>query len=712
MQRDFGWKWIHWKVKKYIIEAVCALVLVCVMGISLLGQSSSRKQDELVYDENLVQEKNIEQTADSTNLYLNTSVVEEMNNTEENRLETSEKHVGDTEKQSEVNHEEQSETNREQVIKEVADSDLQSDAKDTSSDVKRNNVVKTPVKESVSQVNRIAKNAEPLSLVEHVFENYGTAPEMGESVCRYQFPVEIGYPVNSNYEGLGQSEDYIVNKVYDVETDSSDKEMVSEDNTEEEIAETESTEQGEKIECETYETETDSVSGVNSENEENADITEEQVSDSGEEVEIAKKEINAGYYIIKGRMREGSEVFVSDIEIIPAKVDGFDKVRIGTEGDFVSSLLITEDAVDKSIELCFTDGEQITEPVIFTYSKDTIAPDLQVKEGIKTVESEDRVIYCTNDNNIYLDIRDGSESAGNTIEQIRFLYSDKLKYVVDYFEEPKITLEEDFYGRIVMNCKDKAGNVSDIQSQYILVEQNAPEITMTVDERCTAPYTLWVTVTEVGDIVSGIQSIQCVVNGENYEVKEATVSETVKLDNELDVSSKIVFPIEIQEVGSYTVDIQVVDYAGNETMVGETLEVTEPEMVSVYMPKNFTIHIDPQQLAGREQIFSDDITLDNVSEFDVCVKIDEIILNVKDEVSDTGVKKDCDVYLVAPDTGERIELSKGKNENVYTYCLPQGNKADIDNLYFIGNTTEGSDRMWKGSDISIQVKLSFEKWEE
>ncbi|MBO5470234.1 MAG: hypothetical protein J6A03_10935 [Lachnospiraceae bacterium] len=144
-------------------------------------------------------------------------------------------------------------------------------------------------------------------------------------------------------------------------------------------------------------------------------------------------------------------------------------------------------------------------------------------------------------------------------------------------------------------------------------------------------------------------------------------------------------------------------------LLERTIQVTKPELVSVYMPETFTVHIDPQQLAGKEQIYSDDITLHNNSEFGVKVTIKSIELTVKDEVSDTGVKKDADIYVIAPDTGEKIQLKKGLNKKVYSYILPEGAEGDIANLKFVGTTSDGSDAMWRDSDISIQVQLEFEK---
>ena len=164
------------------------------------------------------------------------------------------------------------------------------------------------------------------------------------------------------------------------------------------------------------------------------------------------------------------------------------------------------------------------------------------------------------------------------------------------------------------------------------------------------------------------------------------------------------------EEGEFTVQVKVTDYAGNTAVEERNITVTKPEFVSVFMPETFTIHIDPQRLLERESIFSDNIELINVSEFDVKVTVDSIELYVNNEVSPEGIEKDCEIYFVTPDTGEKIKLEKGKNKDVYSYCLPENAVGDITNLYFVGSTTEGSEEMWQDSDLSIVVNLSFRKW--
>ena len=842
-------------VKKNIVLAICSLVLIGTMGISLWKQAP---EEQVVQKEetsmNFVR-KNMEETATATNLYMNYAEVEQGD----------EGSVGGSNKNSE-----ETDVSEEDIAVSKGPDDSKSALVSSNKDKKGGSVGKKPSKSSsvtyqeisestaksgpkksgkstnrvVSDVsrtgvqgNRVVENPQPSNYIEKVFENHGIAPVIGEVLRKYQYPVEIGYSYDKNYDGNNDAGDFILNKIYDTkeyeeesveeesekdseteedgevteefqaneensdaeedfedalnnevsgdavveqETNSEDvqdstvsgdailneqkkleeyrkdiwkqimptapvdveiekkvmkttpvdksekeEDSVTEKKTED-ISEQEDvdekTESVEQASGDAKETTEESSEGTSQEDGsvEVTETTEDEAMDatteamvSGDATPIVETESVAGYYIIKGKMREGSKVYVSDITILPAGVDGFDKVRLGQDGEFKDSIVLTTDVMNRTIELYFTDGETVTEPATFTYSKDTVTPELQwMEEEYTLLESAHRKIYCTKENELPIKIVDGEENEDATLESVQYLYGTKLQSIAEGLDSPKLSMNEDFYGRLLVSCRDKAGNTSDIQSQFVLVDHNMPAIQIAQDERCSAPYSLWVNVEETGHIVSGIQTIQCVVDGKFYEISESMVRETYTLDEGLEVSSKLTFPVELTEVGIHAVSIRVRDYAGNEAVVEQVIEVTEPELVSIYMPRNFTIHIDPQQLAGKEQIYSDNVELKNVSKFDVRVNIDNIVLNVNDEMSADGVLKDCDIYLIAPDTGEKIKLSKGENENIYSYCLPVEAVGDLANLRFVGTTTAGSERMWKGSDISLSLQVSFIKWEE
>lgn len=426
-------------------------------------------------------------------------------------------------------------------------------------------------------------------------------------------------------------------------------------------------------------------------------------------LEDNRVQADSSFFILSGKMRVDSQVFVSNIKIKPTGKNGFNKVRIGKEGDFQSSVTLKEDADEKEVTLYFSDGERETAGVTFAYSKDTSNPSMSLdRECYNVLQSGSTNIYCTKDAGLDLVLEDGSNGTG--VDKVCYVYGDRVADFTNIADGSKASLSQDFYGRVVMNCADKAGNVSSVLSEYILLDRAAPTVTFSQDEVCTAPYTLWIDATDNGSIVSGLADVTCTVNGEPVEITNLEQKGVVTLDDNLEVPQGAGFSMTFEEEGEYTIQVRAVDYAGNITVEERNITVAKPEFVSVFMPETFTIHIDPQRLLKNEQIFSDDIELTNVSEFDVEVTVDSIELYVNNEASPEGIDKDCEIYFVTPDTGEKIKLEKGENKDVYSYCLPENAEGDIANLHFVGSTTEGSDQMWQSSDISIVVNLSFRKF--
>ncbi len=325
--------------------------------------------------------------------------------------------------------------------------------------------------------------------------------------------------------------------------------------------------------------------------------------------------------------------------------------------------------------------------------------------GEQKLSAKARDIYCTN--HTKLEIEPDPELG---VTQYHCLYGVGYTVLFAQLDTPNFLLPNDFYGSVLVGGTDEEGRMTALGEKCYLIEDHEPEIRYSAGRVCTAPYMLWVDVLEPGQMVSGIQSLTCKVNGDTYELADMDVVEYTSLGDSLEVPSKCHFPVVLQQEGTYDVEITAVDYAGNRTVKSQKVVVSKPELVSVYMQNQFTIHIDPQQLQKREQIYTDDIRLVNTSEFDVNVKIDQVTLSVKDEKTADGVK-DCTVYLVAPDTGEKIKLSKGNNKNPYAFTLSSKETKKEGALRFVGDVTEHSDKMWKDSDISIDIQMSFEKAE-
>ncbi len=584
-----------------------------------------------------------------------------------------------------------------------------------------NHVVANEKDSSAKRPNQVKEQAEEqtemLSPVQALLENNGEnrQGEAVEAELRYQYPARLGDDGKQNYDGVQSAADYIKRVVYHIgeeETKEGEEEQKKPDG---EFADEKSPE-GKPVDdadekSAGQESPAPEASSEPVKDETDIPSTEESKEDPAADVVTA----DTGYFTVSGNRRsDASEnVFASDITIKPTGVNGFDKVRLGEEGEFVSELVLTKEVVGESITLYFSDGKRVTSGVEYTYTKDTLAPVLAFDEGkYLKLQRKDKTIFCTNDSNIQVTASDDAGGVmGTGVDKLCYIYGDTLRYCINPSQSMGMEVPDNFYGQITTNCCDAAGNVSDIWSQNLLVENQAPQIQFSQDAFCTAPYTFWVNIGETGHIVSGIRDVKCSVNGKPFEINNLTILENTSLDEDLQVPTKCEFSLPLTEEGSYSVVVTVTDHAGNISTEEKVVEITKPELVSVFMPEKFAIHIDPQQLAGREQIYSDDITLKNDSDFDVQVTVKNIEVVVKDEISKTGVKKDCKMYLIAPDTGKKIPLKKGKNGNVYSYCLKTGTHDNIDKLRFVGDTSEGSDAMWQCSDVVIRMDLGFSKKE-
>ncbi len=779
MRQNNDRKQISWKTVKYLAQAVSVSVIIFAVMLSLLSHPSNQVTEQQEVSEMLQAQNKVENSGSSATLSMQGAKVI---TTEEVRVVKRDRVKNITEISVKQDKTTAQDTETDEDILDMPGQNPTLDNARTG----RNRVVHSSSvdKKGEAAGNRVVKNPEPGQLVSKLFENYGERPEISDDVIiLFQYPVELGYAIDSNYDGKLMQKNTILNFTVDtneeaVDKESDTKEALQEDdedtgeeesfaNEAESIETTEALDEREQFKQEIWskifstdpidvkitaeeekdliqeekvteeiDTEEDAVDieenqptedqlvesqevAIATEGTEDSNDTTIETEQASQEEEENEEDITTEeedkvvaddtFFIIKGKMRTDRSVFVGDIEIRASGKHGFNKVRIGEVGEFQEAVIITEEAVNKSVTLYFTDGERVTTGVSWMYSKDTSNPEFQLtKDSYNVLESAISKIYCTNEYSLNIDMSDEDRQTS----QVNYIYGDKLIYITDMTNDAKPTIQNDFYGRIMMNSMDHAGNGSNILSEYFLVEQSAPIITFSQDEFCTIPYSLWIQVSDDGHIVSGIQDVVCSVNGEEQKPENAKVLKKTILDEGLEVPSHILFPITFEEEGKYVVQVIVTDNAGNVTTQERMLEVKKPELVSVYMPEKFTIHIDPQQLAGREQIFSDVIELKNVSEFDVEVLIDSVTLKVDDEVSQEGVLKDCELYLVAPDTGEKIEISKGLNEDVYSYRLPMGAEGDIANLTFVGITTDGSEHMWKGSDISLKMKLSFRKWEE
>lgn len=160
----------------------------------------------------------------------------------------------------------------------------------------------------------------------------------------------------------------------------------------------------------------------------------------------------------------------------------------------------------------------------------------------------------------------------------------------------KITLEEDFKGRIRVFCTDNAGNVSleksvTAENGGVIVEDNAPEITFLAkegdfDEAFLEQATVDVSVRDAiqGQISGGIAEIAYRVDaGEKKTVSDASFAEGI-------VESHT-FSVKIAEPGEHILSVTATDNAGNRSEASQR--------VLIGMPRTYHVEHYFQNLEGN-----------------------------------------------------------------------------------------------------------------
>lgn len=540
------------------------------------------------------------------------------------------------------------------------------------------------------------------------YEDYGAHSIDTETVCKYQFPVEIGQDIHLNYSQQQNKEDYVHMQIDTVDCMQPDEVVEKQEET---APTEESYNPSEETVIEPAENEATTEEEVIDNSEDSTVSNEEQVqeeivgTDTGGKLNKTVKEEqpvvpDASFYIVSGAVHEGNSVFVGDVTIKARGVKGYNLVRIGSDGDFSKEVVITKDAEHEELSLYFSNGDDIIGPTIYTYSKDSIAPVLlKNSQNTTDLSSKHYVVHCTNKGEIEYNGKDQDKATEEDVHNYNYIFGNQQ--ITD--NNGILKMEESFYGRVMANCQDVAGNTSNVVDDYYLIEKDAPKVNFSNGEICTAPYTLWIGVEDKGDIVSGINEVVCTVNGKKYNQLNLQSTEDTVLGMDLKVSTKAYAPV-VLEKGNNHVEVYVKDNAGNEVIEKRDIEVSEPKLVSVSMPREFAIHIDPYRIKGKRQLYSDKLVLENTSDFDVIVSIKNISLFVGAENG-----KEATVYVVAPDTGALVKLDCGENDDVYSFCIPKGQKQI--QLYFVGDIKEGTEAFWNDSDVSIKMKLDFNRKE-
>lgn len=160
--------------------------------------------------------------------------------------------------------------------------------------------------------------------------------------------------------------------------------------------------------------------------------------------------------------------------------------------------------------------------------------------------------------------------------------------------------------------------------------------------------------------------------------------------------------------GKHTLYVKAQDNCGNVTEEKTDIIVEKQMPLSVLTLKKFVIHIDPQKLKWKDQIYSDAVVMKNLNDYDIKATVSDINIEVSRE---NDKYKKCKIYMVMPDTGKKVLLKNGNNTGSYSFTIPHGDKIKQNYLRFVGKIYDDKYGMWKNEDISINMKTSYERIE-
>ena len=280
-------------------------------------------------------------------------------------------------------------------------------------------------------------------------------------------------------------------------------------------------------------------------------------------------------------------------------------------------------------------------------------------------------------------------------------YADKIMFNMAETNNLKIDMPHDFYGDIAIKENLGSDNDSTLAKGRVLIDTSKPIVGVLSED--SARYEI--KISENGNIISGLKFVECYMDGKKIEVSSKNMTKQVCLGYNVKVPSEYVVSLNPLE-GKHTLYVRVEDNAGNITEEKREISVIKQVPVSVLTLKKFVIHIDPQKLKWKEQIYSDAVLMKNLNDYDIKVTISSI--NVKVSKENDKYKK-CKIYMVMPDTGKKILLKNGKNDKSYSFIIPHGNQNRQKYLRFVGKIYDDKYGMWKNEDISIDMKTSYEQ---
>ncbi|MCM1106126.1 MAG: hypothetical protein NC355_04195 [Blautia sp.] len=318
------------------------------------------------------------------------------------------------------------------------------------------------------------------------------------------------------------------------------------------------------------------------------------------------------------------------------------------------------------------------------------------------------------------------------------------------------TLPEIYNGAIRFYTLGLDGSVTAEMTEYVIAEKTVPSLDYTnVTSPTDGTSAVRVYLEDTGEIISGLNNIECMVDGLSYTEYTPNAFGRVLLCSGEEVVSGVSFDIPLQDDEIHTVEIVAADNAGNILEQSFRVHASQMDVVSVVLPTSFAMTIFPY--ASNGNIWGEDIVVANQSEFPVEVMLKSTQIDIDHTLPENKIIKssvpvgnaleqpidltqqpdnnikDAKLNLNLKMFGEEnsvLELQEGYSMPGTRFVLEPGNpdtdaaalqndpneKSVISGDYAIvnirGMIAEGSEYMWKDGDIAVALTFTFRRLEE
>lgn len=318
------------------------------------------------------------------------------------------------------------------------------------------------------------------------------------------------------------------------------------------------------------------------------------------------------------------------------------------------------------------------------------------------------------------------------------------------------TLPDTYNGTVRFYTVGPDGSIMEEITEYVVAEATAPvlnyeNITSPDNETCA----VHVSIEDCGEIISGLNHLDCMVDGIPYNEFVPNEFGKVLLCSGEEAVSGLSFDIPLPDDEIHTIDVYAWDNAGNQLEQSFRVHAAPMDVVSVVLPTSFGMTIFPY--ASNGNIWGDDIVVANQSEFPVKVTLQSTQVNIDHTVPENRIMKSTvpvgntaeqpidlaqlqdntikDAFLnlnlkMFGDQNTVLELQEGCNMPGNQFVLEPKNpdtdpvalqndsseKSVLSGDYAIANIrgtiAEGSEDMWKDGDIAVSLTFTFQKLEE